>query len=93
MVQHRSRTRLLTTGTTFVLCSGIMYFLFMSAWLNLFLLTDRLVFITAAAGMLAVIIGLINIKGYFFFKQGVSLPFSESAISKLLGRMRILFAD
>jgi len=90
MVHHRSRARMLVIGCTFVLCSGLMYFLFMSAWLNLFLFTEKLVFITAAAGLIAVSFGLINIKEYFFFKQGVSLSLSESARSKLFTRMRVL---
>ena len=88
MSQHRSRTRMLVIGCTFVLCSGLMYFLFMSAWLNLFLITEQLVIITAAAGLIAISFGLINIKDYFFFKQGVSLSLSESARSKLFTRIR-----
>nr|WP_305906818.1 thioredoxin family protein [Methylomarinum sp. Ch1-1]MDP4519525.1 thioredoxin family protein [Methylomarinum sp. Ch1-1] len=88
MVHHRSRARMLVIGTTFVLCSGIMYFLFMAAWLNLFLLTEQLVFITAIAGLIAIGFGLINIKDYFYFKQGVSLSLSDSAISKLTARIR-----
>ncbi len=90
MVHLKSRARMMVIGTTFVLCSGIMYFLFMSAWLNLFLITDQLIFITSVAGLIAVIFGLLNIKDYFFFKQGVSLSLSDSARSKLFARMRIL---
>lgn len=90
MVHHRSRTRMLIIGGIFVLCSGIMYFLFMSAWLNLFLMTDQLVFITSIAGLVAVIFGLINIKDYFYFKQGVSLSLTDSAKSKLFTRIRTL---
>lgn len=90
MVQHRSRLRMLTIGGIFVLCSGVMYFLFMSAWLNLFLITEQLFYITAVAGLVAISFGLINIKDYFFFKHGVSLSLSESARSRLFTRMRTL---
>lgn len=81
---------MMVIGTIFVVCSGIMYFLFMSAWLNLFLMTDQLIFITSVAGLIAIIFGVLNIKDYFFFKQGVSLSPSESARLKLLARMRVL---
>jgi hypothetical protein len=67
-----------------------MYFLFMSAWLNLFLITEQLIFITATAGLIAVCFGLINIKDYFFFRQGVSLSLSDSSRSKLFARIRAL---
>lgn len=90
MVHLKSRTRMIVIGTTFVLCSGTLYFLFMSAWLNLFLITEQLIFITSLAGLIAIIFGLLNIKDYFFFKQGVSLSLSDSARSKLFARMRAL---
>lgn len=90
LVHHRSRIRLLTVGATFVVCSGVMYFLFMAAWLNLFLLTDRLIFITATAGLIAIAFGLINIKDYFFFRQGISLSIPDSAKNRLFDRIRRL---
>ena len=90
MVHLRSRAKMLAIGSIFVLCSGVMYFLFMSAWLNLFLITKQLMLITATAGLIAIFFGLINIKDYFFFKQGVSLSLSDSARSKLFARMRNL---
>ena len=90
MVHTRSRTRITVIGATFVLFSGLMYFLFMAAWLNLFLLTKQLTIITFMAGLIAVIIGLINIKDYFFFQQGISLSIPESAKPKLFERIRNL---
>lgn len=90
MVHHHSRQRMLVIGGTFVLCSGLMYFLFMSAWLNLFLITEQLIFITSIAGVIAIGFGLINIKDYFFFKQGVTLSLSDTARSRLFTRVRKL---
>lgn len=90
MVHQHSRARMLVIGCTFVLCSGLMYFLFMSAWLNLFLITEQLIIITATAGVIAIVFGMVNIKDYFFFKQGVSLSLSDSARTKLFARMRSL---
>ncbi len=90
MVHHRNRARMLVIGGTFVLCSGLMYFLFMSAWLNLFLITEQFIFITATAGVIAIVFGLLNIKDYFFFKQGVSLSLSDASRTKLFTRMRAL---
>ncbi|RLA23838.1 MAG: hypothetical protein DRQ62_05745 [Gammaproteobacteria bacterium] len=90
MVHHRSRTRMLVIGCTFILCSGLMYFLFMSAWLNLFLITEQLIIITAIAGLIAISFGLINIKDFFFFRQGISLSLSDSSRSRLFTRIRAL---
>ena len=90
MVHTRDRMRITVIGSTFVLFSGIMYFLFMAAWLNLFLLTKQLAMITVGAGLIAVVIGLVNIKDYFFFQQGISLSIPESAKPKLFERIRNL---
>jgi len=90
IVNQRSRVRMLVIGCTFVTCSGVMYFLFMSAWLNLFLITEELMMITAIAGMIAIVFGAVNIKDYFYFKQGVSLSLSDSARASLYARIRKL---
>jgi hypothetical protein len=77
-------------GGVFVFFSGFIYFLFMAAWLNLFLLLGHLVIITRIAGAIALIIAVINIKDFFFFQKGISLSISEKAKPKLFERMRNL---
>lgn len=90
MVHARSRARMLLIGGTFVLFSGVIYFLFMAAWLNLFLLAGNLPMITLAAGLIALVVATLNIKDFFFFGKGVSLSISEGAKPKLFERMRNL---
>jgi glutaredoxin len=90
LIHARSRKRMLIVGGTFVFFSGAIYFLFMSAWLNLFLLIGTIAYVTAIAGVVALIIGGINVKDYFFFKKGASLSIPESAKPKLFDRMRKL---
>jgi thiol-disulfide isomerase/thioredoxin len=90
LIHARSRRRMLLIGATFVLCSGGIYFLFMAAWLNLFLLLGNLSVITTAAGAVALVIGGINAKAFFFFHEGVSLSIPEEAKPKLFARMRSL---
>jgi hypothetical protein len=88
LVNARSRARMLIVGGLFVLVSGGVYFLFMSAWLNLFLVVGQLSWVTIAAGLLAVLIGALNVKDYFFFDSGPSLSVPESAKPGLFRRMR-----
>lgn len=88
MVRAQSRMRMLVVGGVFIFFSGFIYFLFMAAWLNLFMVTGRVNVITTIAGLVAVIIAGINIKDYFFFKQGVSLTISDKARESLLAKMR-----
>ncbi len=92
LVHAKSRSRMLIVGGTFVTFSGLVYFVFMAAWLNVFLVAGELRAITFAAGLLALVIGLINVKDYFWFKAGVSLSIPESAKPGLFKRMRDIVA-
>ncbi len=92
LVHAKSRRIMLLVGGTFVFFSGLIYFLFMAAWLNLFLIAGQLRAITAVAGTVALVIAAINIKDFFYFKQGVSLSIPESAKPHLFKRMRGLLS-
>ncbi|MFH0863413.1 MAG: glutaredoxin domain-containing protein [Candidatus Altiarchaeota archaeon] len=90
MVHAQSRTRMLIIGVTFVFFSGFIYFLFMAAWLNMFLVLGQVALITTLAGVIALVIGGLNVKEFFFFKEGPSLTIPDSAKPKLFERMRNL---
>ena len=88
LIHARSRRRMFLIGGIFVLFSGLIYFLFMAAWLNVFLVVGQIAAITVAGGIVALAVGGINVKDFFLFKQGVSLVIPESAKPKLFERMR-----
>jgi thiol-disulfide isomerase/thioredoxin len=90
LIHAHSRTRMLAVGGIFVLVSGVVYFLFMAAWLNLFLLVGRVGAITTAAGAVALAIGAINAKDFFQFDRGLSLSIPDGARPRLIERMRSL---
>jgi len=92
MVHQNNRARMLTIGGVFVLCSGLMYFAFMAAWLNLFQLLGNLAWVTLAAGLMALVVGLINVKDFFRFGRGVSLSIPESRKPGLYRRARAILA-
>jgi thiol-disulfide isomerase/thioredoxin len=92
LVHAKSRMRMAVIGGVFVLFSGLIYFAFMTAWLNVFLITGTLRWITIAAGAVAVVIALFNIKDYFAPGTGASLSIPESAKPGLFKRMRTLAA-
>ncbi len=90
MIHTRSRKRMLFIGGVFVLFSGAIYFLFMAAWLNVFLIIGQLKAITVTAGGIALVAAAINIKDFFFFRKGVSLTIPEKSKPRLFERMRNL---
>ncbi len=92
LVHARSRRRMLLVGTTFVVISGIIYFLFMAAWLNLFLLIGSLPYITMLAGLLALAIGAMNAREFFSNNSGTSLSIPLAAKPGLFKRMGSLLS-
>ncbi len=93
MVKAKDRKRMLLIGGVFVFFSGFVYFLFMAAWLNMFLFLGEIRFITMVVALLAIAVSLINIKDYFFFKKGISLTIPDDAKPGLYSRMRTLINE
>ena len=90
LVHARSRRRMFLVGGVFIFCSGLVYFLFMAAWLGIFRMAGQVRWITIAAGVFAVFFALINIKDFFLFKKGITFSIPESAKPHLFRRMRSL---
>lgn len=92
MAHAHSRSRMLLIGGVFVFFSGFIYFIFMSAWLNVFLFIGELRVVTLIAGLIALAFASINIKDFYYYKQGVSLSISDVAKPKLFERIRSMLA-
>ena len=90
MVHAKSRSKMGLIGGIFVFFSGAIYFLYMAAWLNLFIYLGELRLITLIAGVVACVLAIVNIKDYFWFKKGFSLSISDNVKPKLFDRMRNL---
>jgi thiol-disulfide isomerase/thioredoxin len=90
VVYAKSRSKILLIGGIFVIASGVIYFLFMAAWLNIFIIAGYVKYLRIAVALVAIIVGLINCKDFFFFKKGISLTIPESAQPRLFKKMRAL---
>jgi hypothetical protein len=88
LVNIKDRRKILLIAGTFVVVSGLAYFAFMAAWLNLFMLIGIARWAQIILGLLAIMIGVINVKDFFAFKKGVSLSIPESSKPGLYRRVR-----
>lgn len=88
LVNLRDRGKMFVIGGTFVVVSGVVYFAFMAAWLNVFLLIGFSRMTQVVLGGVAVVIGALNTKDFFAFGQGVSLVIPEAAKLGLYARVR-----
>jgi hypothetical protein len=92
LANMRDRRKMFLLAGTFVLVSGVVYFAFMAAWLNVFLFIGYVRIIQVMMGGLAVGIGLLNVKEFWAFGQGISLSIPESAKPGLYARVRKILA-
>jgi hypothetical protein len=64
------------------------YFAFMAAWLNVFLLVGVSRVTQVILGMIAMAIGAVNVKDYFALGRGVSIGIPDSAKPAIYNRVR-----
>jgi hypothetical protein len=88
LVNLKDRGRVLLVGGTFVLASGLVYFAFMAAWLNVFLVVGVSRPIQVTLGAAATLIGLVNLKDFVAFGRGFSFSIPDSAKPTIYARMR-----
>lgn len=88
-----SQRKMLLIGGIFLAASALVYFAFMAAWFNLFLIIGHARWITTVLGAIAAVMGLINLKEIFFFRRGVSLMISGKAKVKLAEKIRRIIAE
>ncbi len=94
LVNLQDRRKMAVIAETFVLVSGLVYFAFMAAWLNIFLLIGLSLPIQIGLGGVALLVGMVNVKDFFALHCGISLSIPESAKPGLYSRIRgILQAD
>jgi len=90
LVGLRNRARMFAIGGVFVLTSGVAYFAFMAAWLNVFLLIGMVRWVQVTLGLVAIGMALLNLKDFVAFGRGFSLGIPQSAKPGLYARTRAL---
>lgn len=71
LINTRSRKRMWLVGGTFILASGVIYYLLLTAWLNLFLAISYINLTRIVIGVLAIGVGLWQLRGFYRHQAGV----------------------
>ncbi len=94
LVNLHDRLKMAFIAGTFVAVSGLVYFAFMAAWLNMFLLIGLSRPLQIGLAGIALLLGAVNVQDFFVLHRGISLSIPESAKPGLYVRIRrILQAD
>jgi len=90
LLHVESTRRMVLYAGTFVVMSGVVYFVFMTAWATLFGLVGLSRVVTMILGAALLAMGLINLKDVAWFKKGPSLVIPDRVKPGLFRRMRAI---
>jgi glutaredoxin len=89
-VNTGSRWRVLAIGLTFILVTGGVYALFIAGLFGAQSVLGAFSWVQTLTALVAIGIALINIKDYFWFKQGPSLTVGKGGRSRYVAGLRAL---
>ena len=84
----KDRKRMWILGCSFIGASALVYFLFMSAWLNLLLFIGFILWVRLAVGGVAVAAAVHNLKAYFSKKPAVCANAADPKRKKVFERLK-----
>jgi len=84
----KDRRRMFILGSAFIVSSALVYFLFLSAWLNLFLFLGFVVWVRIAIGILAVGAGGYYLRDYIVNKSGGCKVLGDEKRQKVFEKIR-----
>ncbi|MEQ8667873.1 MAG: hypothetical protein RIC12_01790 [Pirellulales bacterium] len=88
LVNLKSRSKMLAVAGTFVIISGVAYFAFIAAWLNVLGWIGLLRPVQITLAVLAIVVGTVHVKDFFAFHRGISFSIPESAKPGIYARVR-----
>jgi len=83
-----SRKKILIVGLVFISVTALIYALFIAGLFTVFSVISFMGWIRVLVALVAVFFGLINIKDYFWYKEGLSLTIDDKSKPGLYKRMR-----
>jgi glutaredoxin len=87
------RLRMAMIAGTFVLVSGAVYYAFLAAWLNLFLIVGFGTAVRVTLAAIALLFALLNLKDGLVGRHGPSLSIPDSAKPGIYARVRALLTS
>jgi len=93
LIGMKDRKKMWILGSAFIIASGTVYFLFLSAWLNLFLFLGFLSAIRVGIGIVAVASGAYHLKEWHTNREGVCKVGDMERKQKIMERFRKITSE
>ena len=86
----KDRKRMWALGVAFIVSSALVYFLFLAAWLNLFMFLGFVVWIRVLIGGVALFAAYHYLKDYFVNKNGGCNVMGDTKRQKIFAKLRLI---
>ena len=90
LIGMKDRKKMWVLGSAFILTSGFVYFLLMSAWLNVFLLLGFVIWIRIIIGLVALVAGGYNLRDYIINKNGTCKVTGNKKRQDIFEKLKII---
>jgi glutaredoxin len=84
----KDRKRMWLLGSTFIFASGFVYFLFLSAWLNLFLFLGFIFWVRVLVGLIALGMGVYQLRDFWVNRSGGCKVAGDEKRRRIFDRIR-----
>lgn len=88
LLGFKDRKRMWVLGTAFIVASSLVYFLFLAAWLNLFMFLGWVVWIRSLIGVISLLAAYHYLKDYFVNKTGGCQVMGNEKRQKVFEKIR-----
>lgn len=93
LINMKDRKRMWILGSAFIITSGLVYFLFLSAWLNVFLVVGYIWWIRITIGLLALGAGVYYLRDAYVNREGACKVTQGQTKQKVFGQIKTLTAN
>jgi hypothetical protein len=89
----KDRKRMWALGLTFLISSAMVYFLFLSAWLNFFLFIGIIIWVRLIIGIVAVGGGIFNIRDWWKNKNGECKVINTPGRKRIMDKIKVIIQE
>ncbi len=89
----QNRKRMWAIGFSFIIASGVVYFMFMTAWLNIFLFVGFIFWIRLLIGLVALVSGWYQLREFKRNKNGSCKVVDEKKRIKILNQVKSIIQE
>lgn len=88
LLHMKDKKKMWILGSTFIIASGFVYFLFLAAWLNIFLFIRYVSFIRYAIALVALGSGIYHVREFFINKAGTCKVTKGESQQKIFTKLK-----